>query len=294
MKKFTNHFRRLVALCLAVSLCVMAVPAQAVEVDSPTNNRPTIMDAIDAFGNDIKDILVITLYHLREEMKQGYKIENFEIAMRALTQKTIEAALKRFLLPGMNPKYLTTAMTFYVHEKDDEQIVQLPASIRISTPLSKGDYMQVLAFAPAGTNGDAISGATPLASRQTVTMPSLLSSRASAEVDHSNYEWIRVPSVLYDDGSIGLYVPHYGSYAVITYRAPEDEYDDSGDDSGSSSNSDFYGDGSGTTHGNKPPRSPQTGDDAEKYAKYDYALFLVATAGYVAYLLIKNRKKNQE
>lgn len=251
--------------CFPAFLLILVIALQsplsvfAAAVSSPTNSgTPSIVEGTDDNGQDlldpaISDILVITPYTKKQEMQQEYKQDNLELAMGALTWEAAETALKDEMTPEMNPRKLTAVSVFYVHEKNDNGIVELPANIRITTPLKKGAYAKVICFAPR-------IGFLSAKSEPSIVLLS------SFTPDHSDHEWVCVPSQLNDDGTISFTVDYFTSYAIITYVAQETP--------GTSDPSQPTVPG-GTTI----PHSPQTGEPDMPYTSIlAAALFAAAIA----------------
>lgn len=272
MRKTHSIFAFLLAAVLLVS-----VPAAAADYNpSPSRRDWEIIEGTDASGNDLtdpnlSDRLVLTPYQRREEMKQSYKRTDFEAAMNALTREAGVQALKDKLTPDMKPEYLTSAGLFYAHEENDSGFVHLPASIRFTTPLKKGDFCEVLFFPQQTAASAAFSGAEPHIA--------LLSS--FTPLADTLGQWSRIPSQLHEDGTVSMTVEQYGSYAIITYVVQEEPTAPTNPSQPTSPSTPT-----------KPgvPESPQTGEAAH-FPVMAAALFLLACTGMV--LFVRNQEKRK-
>lgn len=237
---------------------------------SPSPDDFHIISGTDDSQNDITDILVVTPYRRKTEMIQNYKQSNFDIAVTSLSWEVAEEALSEQLSPDMNPRNLTAEVIFYAHEKDDQGIVELPADIQIPTNLRPGDFCEVLAFQPRigflSNHGEA---------------PRVMLLSNLPDPDHSDYEWVRIPSQLHD-GYISLTVDHFGSYAVITYHATEVSDDPV-------SPTETTAPGTASPAGPTVPLSPQTGEEEE--LQRNYTLPLAIVAGILAAITSRRKSK---
>lgn len=216
MKKIRNLF----IMLLTVLYCMTVSAGAQSYVSSPTPGRPIVIDP-----EGISDILVVTPYEYRNEILQQYKIDHFDDADAALTQRAIYQALEPYLSEDMHEDYLTVAAHWYVHEKDDTGLIQLPVTITVSTGLDFGDGYEDESTARAASS-----------SRQNVFLHLL---------HYDNGVWSRIPASFHADGSITFTVNTFGAYAIISYAVQENppQHPDRPQHSGS-----------GTPH------SPQTGE----------------------------------
>lgn len=197
-------------------------------VPSVTPENATVVEATDANGNDVTDLLVITAYVNREEM-QDYKVGQFDAAYEELTWDMIGVVLADTLTPEMSHRNLMVERLFYVHEKDDSGIIQLPVTVTFTTKIAKNQYCQVITY----WNG-------------------------IARAANGMHEWKRIPSTNNGDGTISVLVDHYGPYATVFYRVREDLNPEVPSGQEPELN------GSETVSGTIPqvPHSPQTGEQS--------------------------------
>lgn len=263
-----NKSTRLIALLLGLFMLSSLCTAIFADNLSPSPSHPTIVEGEDADGNDLtsppySDILVITPYSSKEEMRQGYKIDNFDIALSELTWEAAEFALADYMTPDMNPRNLTAVTIFYLHEKDDSKLVKLPARIRIATTLKKSDFVQLLAFRTRAR-----------VSAMDTDWPEEWEEWEEGDPDHSGYVWLRIPSTLYEDGTLEFIGDQFGSYAIITYRTQENTDPTVPTPSDPTKPSEST---KPTTSGGGTPHSPQTGEP-DSNALPAIALVLIACA----------------
>lgn len=187
--------RNLTLMILTMVYCLTLTVGASSYVPSPTPGRPVVIDP-----DGLTDILVVTPYRFRSEMLQQYKIDNFEIADVALTQAAMYAALEAHVTEDMNPEYLALAAHYYVHEKEDRGIVQIPVTITVATDLDFGD----------GYVDDVIGRAAV----DNTTFLHLIQYNEDGT-------WSRVPATFRADGTFTFTVDHYGAYAIVTYRVHE-------------------------------------------------------------------------
>lgn len=209
-------------LLLLCCVRLMGRPARAEDfIPSVTPQRPVIVEAIDADGKDVTDVLVITPYTLRQEM-QDYKIDHFEEAYQELTWDMIGRVLADTLTEDMNPRNLTIERLFYVHEAEDRGIVKLPVTLRFTTTLSAHEYCEIITYFESPDSSDATR-------------------------TQGVHQWYRIPSINNGDGTITVFVDHYGPYAIVCYRVKEQPTRPEEPDSGSQP-------------APQVPHSPQTGE----------------------------------
>lgn len=242
----TNKFLRLTALlvCLAT---LLTLAASASGYSSPSPKPPEVVEGEDDDGNDLteppfSDILKVTPYLRKDEMRQSYKQDNFDIAMEALTWEAAEFALEPYMTPDMNPRNLTAVSVFYVHEQDDNRIVRLPARLRITTPLKPTDFVELLAFRTRARGAQEESG----------------------DPDHTGYVWLRIPSTMHEDGTLEFIAEDFGSYAIITYHAQETPDPTDPDPT------------TPTTKPGDTPHSPPTGEPDSSFPGLAFALLAAA------------------
>lgn len=278
MKKTCSVFAALLAAVLLVS-----VPAAASDYN-PSPSRPAdnqIVAGVDANGNDLTDPnlddrLVLTPYSKKDELPQEYKSTNFDYAMQNLSWDAAELALHDYLPPDMNTRWLTAVSVFYAHEYGDSGYIQLPATVRIATSLKYGAYCQVIRYSPKWAFASAAKQEAPH-----IVLLRNFTPLSDTVPDHSDYQWVRVPSELHEDGTLSLTVDQYGSYAIITYVVQEDPTAPTNPSQPTSPSTPT-----------KPgvPESPQTGEAAH-FPVMAAALFLLACTGMV--LFVRNQEKRK-
>lgn len=259
---------------LALMLCFAVLANLGIGVfadnQSPSAFRPEIVGDEDGDGNDLteppySDILVLTPYRFREEMKQIYKIDNFDLAMEALTWEAAETALEEYMLPGMDPRKLTAVSVFYVHEKDDSKIIRLPAKLRITTQLTTKDYAELLAFR----------------SRARDNVPD--EEWEAGDPDHTGYVWLRIPSTLHEDGTLSFTCENYGSFALITYHSQESTDPTTPSSEPINPSKPTSPTTKPTTPGTGTPSSPQTGEASSRLLPALALLLTASAAGLLGY-----------
>lgn len=278
MKKTCSVFAALLAAVLLVS-----VPAAASDYN-PSPSRPAdnqIVAGVDANGNDLtdpnlNDRLVLTPYSKKDELPQEYKSTNFDYAMQDLTWDAVELALHDYMTPDMNPRWLTATTVFYAHEYGDSGIVSLPANVRIATSLKYGAYCQVIRYSPKWAFASAAMQDEPR-----IVLLRNFTPLSDTVPDHSDYQWVQIPSELHEDGTLSLTIDQYGSYAIITYVVQEDPTAPTNPSQPTSPSTPT-----------KPgvPESPQTGEAAH-FPVMAVGLFLLACTGMV--LFVRNQEKRK-
>lgn len=273
------HFTLAAMLSALLMTSILSVSA-AEYLPSPTRpSDTTIIEGTDANGNDLTDPnlddrLVLTPYSKKgNELKQDYKHTNFDYAMEALTWEAAEAALHEQMTPDMNPRGLTAVSVFYAHEDDDSGIITLPAHVRISVPLKYGAFCEVIRYSPKWAYAETAA----VTKEPKIVLLRNFVPLSNLEEDHSDYQWVRIPSELHEDGTLSLTIDQFGSYAIITYRVNENPTEPSTDPSTPTNPT--------TPKPTTVPESPQTGE-AERFP---YGLLLLVCAG--AALIVKYREK---
>lgn len=198
-------------------------------VPSVTPENATVVEATDAEGNDVTDLLVITAYVNREEM-QDYKVELFDSAYNELTWDMIGEVLADTLTPEMSHKNLMIERLFYVHEKGDSGIVQLPVTVTFTTNITRNQYCEVITYWDG-----------------------------SARAANGMHQWKRIPSVNNGDGTITILADHYGPYATVFYRVKENPTHP--EDPGGQE-PELNGTETGSGMISQVPHSPQTGEQS--------------------------------
>lgn len=219
-------------LLLMGLLCLFCTEVSAESyLPSVTPQKPVITEATDANGNDVTDLLVVTPYVERGEM-QDYKVEHFEVAYGEMSWEMIAEVLEDTLTPEMNYRNLMVERLFYIHERDDMGIVELPATVKLATNIPKNQYCEVITFWED-------SSITPFSPNQRM---------APAPTGIHAWQWI--PSVNNGDGTITVEVDHYGPYATVFYRVQENPTTPDTPGAGGAEGGDSQ----------KIPHSPQTGE----------------------------------
>lgn len=267
---------------LLAAVLTLTVPAAASSYN-PSPSRPgdnQIVEGSDSNGNDLtdpnlSDRLVLTPYSKKDELPQEYKSTNFDYAMQNLTWDAAELALHDYLTPDMNTRWLTAVSVFYAHEHGDSGYIQLPATVRIATSLKYGAYCQVIRYSPKWAFASAAKQEEPH-----IVLLRNFTPLSDTVPDHSDYQWVRVPSELHEDGTLSLTIDQYGSYAIITYVVQEEPTAPTNPSQPTSPSTPT-----------KPgvPESPQTGE-AEHFPIAAAGLLLLACAGMV--MFVKARRKD--
>lgn len=256
--------RKLSILILTVFYSMTVTAEAAHYVPSPTLQRPVVIDP-----DGLTDILVVTPYRFRQEMLQQYKIDNFEAADNVLTQDTIYEALTPHMSDDMQKEYLTVEAHYYVHEKEDRGIVQLPVTVTVATDLDFGDGYVDDAIGLTLPSGE--DSGVHLELLRTLDNLHLIRTAENSVFLHliqynGDGTWTRIPATFRSDGTFTFTVDHYGAYALIGYRVHE--------------------------HGDRPGhtghRSPQTGE------KDPYALVPpVLAVGLLSLVVLRKIRESQ-
>lgn len=161
-----------------------------------SKGAPDVVEAVDAGGKDVSDKLVVTPYSKKEDLSEKKK-DRLEKAFDDVKEKDLAEKINRALKDGavavperwgngavtLDGEELSVTDIFYIHEKNDSDIIQLGVEMVITTNIPENQMVVVMYY---GENG-----------------------------------WEVVPCKRDSDGNVRFMVEHFGPYMIVTNTVVE-------------------------------------------------------------------------